>query len=139
MTRYQTNFGWGMMKLLLDSHAFMWWDNNLGKLSPTVLALCQEPGNTLLLSVASVWEMQIKEQLGKLKLPLALGDMVSNHRKVNHLEVVPINLEHVLALNSLPMHHKDPFDRLLIAQANIEGALLLSRDPIFALYPVNVQ
>ena len=127
------------MKLLLDSHAFIWWDNDLGRLSPRVLEMCQDPANMLLLSVASVWEMQIKVQLGKLRLPVGLGEMVMNQTSANHFEVLPIGLAHVLLLDSLPLHHKDPFDRLLIAQANVEGAVLLSNDAIFAHYPVNVQ
>lgn len=127
------------MKLLLDTHAFIWWDNDLGKLSGHALALCRDPANTLLLSVASVWEMQIKTQLGKLKLPVALAAMVSNQQQVNHVEVVPIQLVHILALGNLPGHHKDPFDRLLIAQAEVEEAVLVSRDTVFSQYPVNVQ
>lgn len=130
--------GLGLMKLLLDSHTFLWWDNDLGKLSPAALAACQESGNTLILSVASVWEMQIKVQLGKLKLPVALGDMVLNQQRVNQIELLPVNLEHVLALGRLPIHHRDPFDRILIAQAVIEDATLLSRDGVFTQYLVNV-
>ena len=127
------------MKLLLDSHTFIWWDNDLGKLSPNVLALCQDPANTLLVSVASIWEMQIKLQLGKLTLPLSLSDMVTTQQRVNSIEVIPITLTHALTLDSLPWHHKDPFDRMLVAQANVEEAILLSKDTVFSLYSVTVQ
>jgi PIN domain nuclease of toxin-antitoxin system len=127
------------MKLLLDSHTFIWWDNDHSKLSPKVLALCQDPANTLLLSVASVWEMQIKAQLGKLTLRLPLGDMVTTQQRANGIEIIPIMLVHTLALDNLPWHHKDPFDRMLIAQANTESAVLLSKDTIFSLYPVTVE
>jgi PIN domain nuclease of toxin-antitoxin system len=126
------------MKLLLDSHAFIWWDNDLGKMSPAAVALYQDPTNTLLLSVASVWEMQIKTQTGKLKLPLALLETISNQQRTNRLQIVPVTLEHVLALETLPLHHKDPFDRILIAQARVEDAVLISHDRSIAQYPVRV-
>ena len=131
--------GLGLMKLLLDSHTFIWWDNDLGKLSPKVLALCQDSANTLLVSVASIWEIQIKLQLGKLTLPLSLSDMVTTQQRVNSIEVVPITLTHALTLDSLTWHHKDPFDRMLVAQANVEEAILLSKDSVFSLYSVAVQ
>ena len=126
------------MKLLLDTHAFIWWDSEPGKLSPKALALCQDRANTVLLSVASVWEMQIKSQLGKLELQLPLAEVVEGQRLANNIEVLPIGLDHVLALETLPTPHKDPFDRMLIVQANVEGAVLVSDDPIFEEYPVNV-
>jgi PIN domain nuclease of toxin-antitoxin system len=126
------------MKLLLDTHTFIWWDSEPAKLSPQILTLCQERTNSLLLSVASVWEMQIKLQLGKLKLILPLADIIESQQQGNNIEILPVLLQHVLALQSLPAHHKDPFDRLLIAQANVEEAILVSSDPIFAQYVVNV-
>ena len=124
------------MKLLLDTHTFLWWDSEPSKLSSKALALCQDRTNTVLLSVVSVWEMQIKSQLGKLKLSLPLAEMVETQRQANSIEVMSIALAHVLALENLPTPHKDPFDRLLIAQANVEGAVLVSDDPIFEKYPV---
>lgn len=126
------------MKLLLDTHTFIWWDSEPAKLSQKALALCQEPANTLLLSVASIWEMQIKLQLGKLRLNLSLAEVIESQRQTNHIEVLPITLAHVLALESLPTRHKDPFDRLLIAQANVEEAVLVSCDQIFAQYQVKL-
>jgi PIN domain nuclease of toxin-antitoxin system len=89
--------------------------------------------------VASVWEMQIKIQLGKLTLPLSLSDMITSQQMANGIEVIPITLVHTLALDSLPLHHRDPFDRILIVQANIEGAILLSKDTIFTHYPVTTD
>ena len=126
------------MKLLLDTHTFIWWDSEPVKLSPTVLKLCQDGANIILFSVASIWEMQIKLQLGKLKLKLPLEKLIKSQQQVNNIEILPVTLKHVLALESLPAHHKDPFDRLLIAQANVEGTVLVSRDPVFTSYPVNV-
>jgi PIN domain nuclease of toxin-antitoxin system len=116
------------MKLLLDTHTFIWWDSDPAKLSPQALALCQDRANVVLLSGVSVWEMQIKRQLGKLQLRLPLADMIASPQQTNHIAVLPVNLA----------HHKDPFDRLLIAQAREEDAILVSSDPVFARYQIEV-
>ena len=126
------------MKLLLDTHVFIWWDSEPARLSPRALALCQDPQNTLLLSVVSLWEMQIKLQLGKLKLALPLKEIVEGQRRTNNVEILPVTLEHVLGLENLPPYHKDPFDRLLVAQAIVEEAVLVSADPNIAKYPVQI-
>jgi PIN domain nuclease of toxin-antitoxin system len=88
--------------------------------------------------VASVWEMQIKIQSGRLRFTVPLAELVESQRQTNGVQVLPIGLEHVLALDALPTQHKDPFDRLLVAQANVEGASLVSRDPVFSNYPVKL-
>ena len=126
------------MKLLFDTHAFIWWDSEPQKLTPQIIALCQDRANTILFSVASAGETQIKTQLGKLKLEIPLVQIIENQTRTNGVEVLPIALTHVLALENLPAHHKDPFDRLLIAQAKAEDAVLISADPIFTKYPVQV-
>lgn len=102
------------MKALLDTHVFIWWDSAPDKLSPRARAVCQAWTNLLLLSVASAWEMQIKLQLGKLQLRLPLAEVIADQQQTNTIHVLPVALEHVLALQGLPAHHKDPFDRLLI-------------------------
>ena len=122
------------MRLLLDTHTFIWWDSEPTKLSAQALALCQDQQNSLLLSVASVWEMQIKLQLGKLRMTLPLSELIEHQQQTNHLEVLPILLPHVLAVQHLAAHHKDPFDRLLIAQANVEDVMIVSNDPMFPKY-----
>jgi PIN domain nuclease of toxin-antitoxin system len=127
------------MRLLLDTHAFIWWDSEPTKLSGQALALCRDRQNSLLLSVASVWEMQIKLQLGKLKLILPLAELIEGQQQTNHLEILPVLLTHVLALQHLPLHHRDPFDRLLIAQANIEDVVIVSNDPMFPKYTGKVM
>jgi PIN domain nuclease of toxin-antitoxin system len=124
------------MKLLFDTHAFIWWDSEPAKLSPRVLSLCQDRTNELLLSVASAWEMQIKFQLGKLEFNTPLGDLIARQQEINGVRLLPVALEHVLALQNLPTHHRDPFDRVLVAQANTENAVLISNDPMIARYPV---
>jgi PIN domain nuclease of toxin-antitoxin system len=126
------------VKLLFDTHTFVWWDSDPGKLSAMALALCSDPANELILSVTSLWEMQIKHQLGKLSLRLPLIDIVAHQQATNSVIVLPILPAHVLALDGLPTPHKDPFDRLLVAQANSEGATLVSADTIFKSYPVHI-
>ncbi|MCL1467292.1 type II toxin-antitoxin system VapC family toxin [Argonema galeatum] len=126
------------MKLLFDTHTFIWWDSQPNNLSQTALALLQDRSNILLLSVISIWEMQIKLQLGKITLNRSLLEIIENQQQTNQIEVLPVKLAHVLELDSLPLVHKDPFDRLLIAQANVQNAALVSCDPIVAQYPVNV-
>jgi PIN domain nuclease of toxin-antitoxin system len=98
----------------------------------------EDEANELLLSVASVWEMQIKIQLGKLKLSLPLKELVKNQQETNDLRVSPVALKHVLALDALPFHHKDPFDRLLIAQSIEEDLTLVTADPQFSAYSVKL-
>ncbi len=126
------------MRILLDSHAFIWWDSQPDKLSPAALAACRDRANTLLLSIASVWEIQIKIQLGKLKLKIPFSEVMNDHLKTNNIEMLAITLPHIFALQNLPMHHKDPFDRLLIAQANIENIAVVSNDLVFSQYPVKL-
>ena len=126
------------MKFLLDTHAFIWWDSHPTKLSPQALAVCQDQTNQIFLSVASVWEMQIKLQVEKLHLDLPLAEIIENQRQTNNIRILPVTLEHVLALQDLPLLHKDPFDRLLIAQARTEEAVLVSHDTAFTGYEVNL-
>lgn len=124
------------MRLLLDTHTFVWWDIEPTRLSSRVLALCQDMNNQLVLSVASVWEMEIKIQLGKLHFAKPLSDMIADQQYTNSIEILPVNLAHVLAIKSLPLVHKD---RLLIAQAKVEAIPLISRDPVFTAYPIVVE
>jgi len=126
------------MRLLLDTHVFIWWDSSPESLSAEARRLCQDVRNTLLLSVASVREIQIKYQLGKLTLNRPLPSLIQSQQKSNGIQVLPVQLVHVYALETLPPLHKDPFDRLLIAQAQAEGLTLLSMDPIFRQYTSSV-
>jgi PIN domain nuclease of toxin-antitoxin system len=125
------------MRYLLDTHTFIWWDSDPSHLSSRVLTICSDPASTLLLSVASVWEMQIKSQLGKLTLTDPLAILIGRQR-ANGVNILPISVPHVLGLEGLPFHHKDPFDRLLLAQAKVDGLTLLSIDSKFAPYSVPV-
>ena len=124
------------MKLLLDTHIFIWLVTEPESLSPRARTLCQDPENELLLSFASIWEMQIKHQLGKLTFTTPLADLIAVQRVGNRIALLPIALAHILALRELPLLHKDPFDRLLIAQANLEGITLLTADSALPAYQV---
>lgn len=123
------------MKVLLDTHIFIWWDSEPEKLSPNILSLLQRTDTKLYVSVVSLWEIQIKSQLGKLTLSQSLEDIYDSQSKngISFLSVIPA---HVLNLNTLSLHHKDPFDRMLISQALVEGLTLISIDQIFKLYDV---
>lgn len=126
------------MKLLLDTHIFIWSDEGPERIPQSQLSALEDETNELVLSVASVWEMQIKMQIGKLKLRMPLQKIIDEYRSVNDLQLLPIEYEHVLALNQLPFHHKDPFDRLIIAQAIAEGFTLVSADSNFSAYAVKL-
>lgn len=126
------------MNLLLDTHIFIWWDSDPTQLSNQARTLCEDADNTLFLSLASVWEMQIKPQLGKLRFNRPLEELVASQQQANGLQILPLELHHIYALAALPPHHKDLFGRLLIAQARVENLTLVSVDAIFAQYPVTV-
>ena len=125
------------MRLLLDTHIFIWWDSNLARLSPAAAAALNDPANTLILSVASLWEMQIKINLGRLPLRLLLRDIVKEQQLMNGLRLLPVRAKHTFALDGLPHHHKDPFDRLLMAQAIAENMTVVSADSIFRTTRLN--
>lgn len=125
------------MRGLLDTHTFIWWDSESSHLSPAALEFCRDKSNTLLLSVASIWEIVIKSQLGKLDLHAPLETILAQ-QQANGIQILPATMAHALGVQALPPIHKDPFDRLLIAQANIEDAVIISVDSVFSEYPVKV-
>jgi PIN domain nuclease of toxin-antitoxin system len=126
------------MKVLLDTHTFIWLYTTPEKLSKTAMEICQDTDNQLYLSMASLWEMQIKVQLGKLKLKISLADMLTVQQQENDLNVLNIALAHIYQLQALPFHHNDPFDRLIIAQSVLENMTLISVDEKFKAYDVSV-
>ncbi|HMJ65206.1 MAG TPA: type II toxin-antitoxin system VapC family toxin [Candidatus Binatia bacterium] len=126
------------MKLLLDTHAFIWWDDDPSRLGAEALAACTNPANELLLSAASVWEMQIKASLGKLQIRRPLSVLIADQQQRNGLQVLPITLEHVLNLDELATHHKDPFDRLIVSTAKLESCQIVSHDRVIARYGVSI-
>jgi PIN domain nuclease of toxin-antitoxin system len=126
------------MKLLLDTHTFIWWAIQKARISATALAAMQNTQNQLMLSIASLWEMQLKTQLGKLHFNLPLSQLIEDQRRINGLQLLPIEPDHIYALGQLPYHHKDPFDRLLIAQTLTENLPMVSADPAFKAYSVQI-
>ena len=126
------------LDLLFDTHSFVWWADEPMKLSRTALASLEDEDNRLFVSDVSIWEMQIKVQLGKMKLKLPLEDLIESQQQDNEVEILQITTEHILALNNLPLHHKDPFDRLLIAQSIVEGFTIVTVDSEFPAYPAKL-
>jgi PIN domain nuclease of toxin-antitoxin system len=124
------------MRLLLDTHAFLWFIDGNSKLNTHVRDLIGEIGNERLLSTASLWEMAIKKSLGKLTLPLPFTKLVAEHVYGNAMALLWIHPQHLDRLRTLPFYHKDPFDRLLIAQSLSENIPILSRDEVFDEYAV---
>lgn len=127
------------MKLLLDTHVFLWLRHAPDKIPGHVLASYENIDNAIFLSMASVWEMQIKNQLGKLELDLPLDQLIEQQCLNNGLQILGIETSHIYALNNLPSHHNDPFDRLIIAQAQFEKLQLVSADAAFNRYGVDVM
>jgi PIN domain nuclease of toxin-antitoxin system len=121
------------VSLLLDTHVLLWW---LGgeAIEPSVLARLADPENHVVVSTVSVWEASIKEAIGKLSVPEPLGEAALS----DGFEPLAVTFEHAEQVLHLPPHHRDPFDRLLIAQAQVEGLTIVTRDPAFDLYDVPV-
>ena len=126
------------MKYLLDTHIFLWLNEEPEKLSSTMRLVCEDPANTLVISLVSLWEIQIKQQLGKLQLDLPWRQMLDTQQQDNGLLLLPIEIKHISALEKLPSIHRDPFDRLLIAQALQENMIILSADAVFTQYPAQL-
>lgn len=126
------------MRLLLDTHAFLWWIDDDPRLSKTSRDLIADGKNEVFLSVACAWELAIKASLGRIKLPGKLGPFLTQQIGENGFEVLTIQLAHALRVHELPHHHKDPFDRLLIATSQAEDMPILSRDEALADYEVEV-
>ena len=124
------------MRLLLDTHVLLWWHDQPARLPETAYSAINDLGNDIFISVVNGWEIQIKAQLGKLTLSKPLRVLLQQEEATNGFRVLPVTLEHVYALDSLPLHNRDPFDRLLIAQAHQEGLTLVTHDPKFSAYSV---
>ncbi len=123
------------MKLLLDTHAFLWFIDDNPRLSPRAKALLESDAD-LLLSAGSLWEISIKVNVGKLTLAQPFDIFVPRQLADNDIEILPISLAHLGIVSTLPLHHRDPFDRLLIAQARVEQLSIVSADTAFDAYSV---
>lgn len=120
------------MRLLLDTHALIWAIADPGRLSEAASTAVTNPTNHVLVSVASAWEISIKRSLGKLDFTEIETELLDRYR----FELAPITLQHTAALAALPHLHRDPFDRMLVAQAHCDGLIIVSRDPQIARYRV---
>jgi PIN domain nuclease of toxin-antitoxin system len=125
------------MRALLDTHAFLWGIAGDRRMSQHARDIFIGPSN-LSMSIVSIWEILIKVQVGKLDLPQPAGPYVISKLAENRIETLPINLDHLLAFEGLPMHHRDPFDRVLIAQSMEEDWPIITSDAVFKKYPVRV-
>ena len=124
------------MRLLLDTHTLLWFAESDPQLSRASTAYLVDPANDLFLSPASYWELAFKVGLGKYRLTRPLADYMNDAIGLYGLTVVPITVAHAAILTTLPHHHRDPFDRLLIAQAMAEGLTVIGADAAFDAYPI---
>ena len=122
------------MQLLLDTHALIWWLANNPTLSGNAKDIIADPDNLIFVSAASAWEIAIKKTLGKLQAPNDLAAQIKQKRFIS----LPISIDHAVTLETLPLYHQDPFDRILIAQAVYEKLTIITRDLKFKVYEVDI-
>ena len=122
------------MKLLIDSHVVVWWLDEPGKLTAAARAAISNPDHEVFISAASIWELGLKQTKGKLRLPQGYVNLL----REDGFSFLPITTEHATHSVSLPPHHADPFDRMLIAQAMADSLVLVTRDAIIPLYAIPI-
>jgi len=122
------------MNLFLDTHILLWWLDDNASLSAEAREGLTDTDNIVILSAAVIWEIRIKQAIGKLKITPDFYDVIKNEG----FEMLPVTPDHAFAVGDLPMHHRDPFDRILIAQAILEDFTIVTHDTIFSKYPVSV-
>ena len=127
------------MKILLDTHAWLWMQASPDRFTIEARALIEDAASELYLSVASSWEIAIKYALGRLALPLPPTQYVPSRMEISGVAPLPIQQAHALHVSELPLHHRDPFDRLLVAQAQLEKLTVLTSDPLFDEYEVDIR
>lgn len=126
------------MKVLLDTHTFLWWNLDDPHLSAVARAIIAAGGNTVYLSAVVAWEIAIKAATGRLTLPEPADQYVTNRMNLHAFTALPVELSHALEVTNLPPLHNDPFDRLLVAQARLEGIPILTADAAIGGYDVEV-
>jgi PIN domain nuclease of toxin-antitoxin system len=126
------------MRVLLDTHSFLWWVGGSLRLTPRATDVISKPDTEVLVSVASAWEIAIKASIGRLDLEEPAEQYVPARLRRHGFAALPVELAHALRAGALPRHHGDPFDRLLIAQAQVEDLPIISADPLIGLYDVEV-
>ena len=125
------------MRLLLDTHVLIWYVVQRSTLSQTARSMIRDPGNDKFISLASLWEMSIKVSLEKLKLGQPTSQIIPDYLEAG-VKLLPITMEHIQAVENLPWPHRDPFDRMLIAQAQREKLTIITQDTKFRDYQVEV-
>jgi PIN domain nuclease of toxin-antitoxin system len=126
------------VKLLLDTQIVIWWNTDSSKISARLAGLISDPRNRKMVSHASIWEMAIKIKIGKLKIQPSLFTFVEMKIKNNGMSLLPITEHTIYATQNLELHHQDPFDRLIIAQALVEKLPVITADSIWQQYPVSI-
>jgi PIN domain nuclease of toxin-antitoxin system len=121
------------MRILLDTHIVLWYVTDDEKLKQNVIDLIENEDNQIYISIVSLWEMSIKASLGKLHLTQPIEDFIGPN-----IQLLPIEIEHISVIKSLPFHHRDPFDRMLIAQSMVTNLMLVSEDSQFKNYDINL-
>jgi PIN domain nuclease of toxin-antitoxin system len=122
------------VRILLDTHVFLWWNSNPEMISPALRAAIREPANGIFVSAASVWEIAIKRAIGKLAFAQRIVGAIAGHR----FELLPITGDQAEHAGELPRHHADPFDRMILAQAVLEGMVLGTQDARMRPYAVAI-
>ena len=125
------------MKYLLETHALLWIVTDDSRLSTKARRYFLNKNNEIFLSIASIWEMAVKISLNKLKIEQTVGEFCKEHIIGNNIKILDIKLEHVLNLELLKFHHRDPFDRMLVCQCIYEKMPIISKDKIFTKYSVH--
>lgn len=125
------------MRLLLDTHILIWFLEGNLLLSVSWRQIIADVGNEVFVSIASLWEIAIKISLGKLTLAQPLADVIKQLR-IENIDILPIQPLHVLQVSTLPFHHRDPFDRIIIAQSQVENLPVMTDDPEFAAYGIKL-
>lgn len=126
------------MRLLLDTHTFLWWISDDPQLSASARTAIGDSSSEVFFSAVSAWEIAIKAGLGNLQLSEDLPEFLREQLHENRFSPLPMSIEHALRIQELPRHHQDPFDRALVSQAKSEGLRLVSRDSILRRYPIDV-
>ena len=125
------------MRILLDTHAFLWFLEGSDSLSANARSAIEEPENVVLVSMASLWEIAIKYSLGRLDLEQPFGELIPSQIETNGFVLLSLNVSHVSRVAELPFHHRDPFDRMIVAQSLVEDLPVIGRDEAFDQYGVD--
>ncbi|WP_221394038.1 type II toxin-antitoxin system VapC family toxin [Dyadobacter sp. NIV53] len=126
------------MNFLLDTHTLLWFINGDLELSKEARDIIENPNHTKFISIATFWEIAIKISIGKLQLDMPFQEL-EIHASKNGFQLLPITFQHTQQIITLPLHHKDPFDRIIIAQASCDGLSIIGKDPHFVNYDVTVN